>query len=91
MLLRVGCEFDYESDAAAPAVLVVEPHPDASVRLVREEWRTEPAMTLTGYDDLFGNRCRRVVLPTGATRLRYDAVVGTGLLPETKGVALQSQ
>ena len=82
MLLRVGCEFDYESDAASPAVLLVEPHPDASVRLVREEWRTEPAMTMSGYDDLFGNRCRRVVLPTGATRLRYDAVVELSRAPD---------
>jgi transglutaminase-like putative cysteine protease len=61
---------------------MVEPHPDAPVRRAWEEWQTEPAAPLTGYGDLFGNRCRRVILPAGAARLRYDAEVELSRTPD---------
>src|SRR5262249_34484593 len=75
MLLRVGCEFAYESPAATPAVVLVRPHPVPDHRIVREEWRVTPSVPSHGYLDLFQNRCERLVLPTGSSTLCYDAVV----------------
>ncbi len=75
MLLRVGCEFRYAADAATPAVMLVEPHPDPAHAVVREEWRAEPAVASHSYLDLFGNRCRRFNWPVGRTTVTYDAVV----------------
>jgi transglutaminase-like putative cysteine protease len=73
--LRVGCEFGYDSPAQTPAVVLVEPHPDPAHTIVREGWETDPVIERHGYYDLFRNRCQRLVLPTGASTLRYDAVV----------------
>ncbi len=75
MLLRVGCEFGYETAWPTPGVMLVQPHPDAPHRIAREAWEAEPALAPHEYRDGFGNRCRRFVLPVGATTLRYDAVV----------------
>jgi transglutaminase-like putative cysteine protease len=75
MQLRVGCEFEYDSSWPTPAVMLVEPHPDVARQVVRAAWENEPALTVHGYRDLFGNQCRRFVLPAGPARLRYDATV----------------
>jgi transglutaminase-like putative cysteine protease len=45
--------------------------------VIREEWTTQPGATYHDYADLFGNVCRRIVLPAGDVSLRYDAVVST--------------
>jgi transglutaminase-like putative cysteine protease len=75
MLLRVGCEFGYDSPAETPAVVLVRPHPVPAHRIVRERWDIDPAVPSHGYLDLFENRCERLVLPTGSSKLCYDAVV----------------
>lgn len=75
MLLRVGCEFAYESPGPTPSVMLVRPHPDCPHRVVEETWDAEPSFAPHGYRDLFGNRCDRFVLPEGETTLRYDALV----------------
>jgi transglutaminase-like putative cysteine protease len=75
MRLRVGCQFAYESPAPTPAVVLVRPHPAPDHRIVREEWTIDPETPSHGYLDLFQNRCERLVLPTGWSTLRYDAVV----------------
>ena len=80
--LRVGCEFDYESTWPTPAVMLVEPHHDTPHRIVREGWVTEPSFPSHTYRDAFGNLCRRFVLPVGATRLYYDAVVEISGAPD---------
>ena len=82
MELRVGCEFEYETPAPTPAVLLVEPHRDAPHQVLHATWETEPALPTHTYHDLFGNLCRRFVLPVGRTRLRYDAVVAISGAPD---------
>lgn len=82
MQLQVGCEFAYAADAATPAVLLVAPHPDARHRVVRETWTSHPPVIGHEYADLYTNRCRRIVLPAGATTLRYDAIVELDYLPD---------
>jgi transglutaminase-like putative cysteine protease len=75
MLLRVGCEFAYESPAPTPAVVLVRPHLVPDHRIVRGQWTITPPTPSHGYLDLFQNRCERLILPTGASTLCYDAVV----------------
>ncbi len=72
--MRIGCEFVFESAVATPAVFQVEPLEEAPVTVVRHDWRAEPALGLRRYVDLYGNPCRRVVLPAGRSTLSYDAV-----------------
>jgi transglutaminase-like putative cysteine protease len=75
MRVRVGCEFRYESQAPVPALVLVEPHPDASHTVVEGTWDIEPATASHTYRDAFGNRVRRLILPPGDATLRYDALV----------------
>lgn len=78
--LRVGCEFVYRSDWPTPAIVQVEARRDGTrrdlhFRLVRETWCTSPEIPSHEYLDVYGNRCRRLMIPVGETRLSYDALV----------------
>ena len=74
MRLRLGCHFEHDAAEPTPAVLLVEPHLDERGQVVAERWTTEPELRTTGYLDLYGNRCRRVLLPAGASTITIDAV-----------------
>jgi transglutaminase-like putative cysteine protease len=73
--LRVGCQFDYESEGAVPAVMLVRARPDGEHRTRYESRWLEPEVPVREYVDGFGNLCWRLTLPGGPVRIRYDAVV----------------
>ena len=75
MKLRLGCHFEHDASAPTPAVVLVEPHFEAAGGLVAERWSSEPSLETTSYVDVYGNRCRRLVLPEGASSFTYDALV----------------
>ncbi len=75
MQLRVGCEFHYDVAYPTPAVAQVQPRPDGSFHLLRDEWRTTPDLPIHEYRDLYGNVCRRMTMPPGPLTLRYDALI----------------
>jgi transglutaminase-like putative cysteine protease len=75
MLIKVGCEFRYESTWATPAVMQVEPRADGDFRLLHEEWQLTPPLELQAYRDMYGNTCRRMVIPAGEQVISYDATV----------------
>ena len=75
MRLRLGCRFEHEALSPTPAVVLVEPHFDAAAGIVAERWSSEPAVEATSFVDLYGNRCRRVLLPEGVSTFSYDALV----------------
>lgn len=73
--VRVGCEFNFESDGPVPTLMLVRARPDREHRTVYETRWTDPQIPLREYSDSFGNRCWRLVAPGGAVTIRYDAVV----------------
>jgi transglutaminase-like putative cysteine protease len=75
MLIRVGCEFRYEATWPTPAVMQVQPHPDAAQRILHETWQLTPPIALHSYSDLYHNTCQRMVIPPGSQVLRYDATI----------------
>ncbi len=83
MRLRLGCRFEHDASAPTSAVVLVEPHPsDKDGALVAERWSSEPALETTSFVDLYGNRCRRLVLPQGPSSFSYDAIVAISPDPE---------
>ncbi|HWE62937.1 MAG TPA: transglutaminase family protein [Chloroflexota bacterium] len=74
MQVRIGCEFQYEVPVETPSVVQVQPHEVGDHRLIRETWETTPGIAGALYHDLYGNTCRRLILPKGAVTLRYDAI-----------------
>jgi transglutaminase-like putative cysteine protease len=75
MHIRVGCEFTYEANGPTPTVLLVQPHPDAEQKLLREVWKFTPHLDMHSYLDVFDNVCQRVLLNRGEHVLTYDALV----------------
>jgi transglutaminase-like putative cysteine protease len=75
--VRVGCEFELTSAAPTPAVLMVQPKLENGLAIAEEHWEVEPAAPFREGVDALGNSVRRLVLPQGDFRFRYDATVTT--------------
>ena len=71
--LRVGCEFVHQSETDVPAVFQVEPLSDQKVDLIDERWSLEPDEPTHVYTDLYGNPCRRLIMPAGRSVISYQA------------------
>jgi transglutaminase-like putative cysteine protease len=80
--VRVGCEFLYRLTWPVPIVLQVEARKDQDRAIVAESLTTEPLIAARSYVDSYGNRCRRMTLPPGDVRVRYEAEALTDLGPE---------
>jgi transglutaminase-like putative cysteine protease len=72
MWLRLGCEFEYAATHPTPSLWQIRVRPDGAQRLLEEEW-SAPARA-TWYLDSYANVCDRVMLPSGASVVRYDAL-----------------
>jgi transglutaminase-like putative cysteine protease len=75
MEIRVGCTFDYTTEGAIPTTMMVEPHGDASHRVLRQEWKIAPSVPVHEFRDLYGNTSRRFTMPGGELQVSFDAVV----------------
>ena len=73
--LTVGCEFVHQSEIDIPAVFQVEPLSDQKVDVVDERWSLEPEGPTRAYTDLYGNLCRRLIVPAGRSVISYRATV----------------
>jgi len=82
MRIRVGCEFEYASEAAVPMLMMVRAQPDGEQQTLYESRWTEPQLAVREYVDTFENHCWRFTAPAGPFRIRYDAVVVTSSQPD---------
>ena len=74
--LRIGYEFVYECPRPTPMLLMLNVHPSrASDLVVPDELVTDPLIAISSYRDGFGNRCSRIVAPTGQLRLSANGIV----------------
>lgn len=74
-LLRVGCAFTYRAEVPTPAVFLIGAARGGGVLVSREHLVVEPETPVRHHFDLYGNRCARVVLPTGLSTVNYSAWV----------------
>jgi transglutaminase-like putative cysteine protease len=72
LALTVGCTFGFETPQAISAVLQVAPTRDDQV-VLSERWETDADHH--GYADSFGNRCERIRIDAGTSRIVYEAEV----------------
>ena len=80
MLVRIGCEFEFETLDMTPSLWQVRPRPDGDHRIVSQTW--EPPGPTHTYIDAYGNECDRVDLPPGRSVMRYDATVDVPSNPD---------
>ena len=73
--LSVGCEFVHRSAFDIAAVFQVEPVADQKADQVEAEWTMDPEGPTRTYGDLYGNVCRRLVIPAGRSVITYRATM----------------
>ncbi len=91
MQLRIGYELIYSFPQPTPIILVVNIHYSrASDIVVPDRLTVEPPIPITGFRDVFGNWCHRLLAPAGRLRLATDGVIrDSGQLEETVSAAGQ--
>jgi transglutaminase-like putative cysteine protease len=81
--IRFGYEFVYSVAQQTPMIFTLHCQPQGSQRLVRRDiLRTEPAIPLFFYPDVFGNTCTRLEAPPGLLRVTADGIMGDCGSPE---------
>jgi transglutaminase-like putative cysteine protease len=73
--LDVGCQFQYQVEVPTPAIFMVRPEENPANHIVAETWSIEPHERYHDYRDIYGNSCRRLTLPAGASVVRYNAQI----------------
>ncbi len=71
--LTVGCAFAFDTTQTLAAVMQVAPFPQPGIQLEREQWNT--GVDHYTYVDLYGNRCERLRIAEGRSRISYEAQV----------------
>jgi len=81
--IRYGYELVFSCPQATPMVLMLHTHPSRIPDLIRPDtMRTDPAIPLTLYSDVYGNTCTRIVAPPGQLRITADALIQDSGVPE---------
>lgn len=76
MLIRYGYEMTFVCPKPTPMICQLDVHPSAAIRVRRETpFAALPTVTSRVYGDLFGNRCRRFVAPTGRLTITCDGEI----------------
>ncbi len=83
MKLRIGCELQYVFPQPTPAILILNTHFTRFSDLsTPDHIMVSPSVPISGYRDVFGNWCSRIVAPTGRVRISTDAIVRDSGLPD---------
>jgi transglutaminase-like putative cysteine protease len=83
MLIRIGFEIIFDVPAPAPMSVVLSLHPDRDPSVRRAGGlQVEPRVPVAWFSDAFGNRCARLVAPTGRLVLWDDVIVADSGLPD---------
>jgi transglutaminase-like putative cysteine protease len=76
MLIKIGFEIGLQLVFPTTIIYVLRVHPSRAADLVEpENFRVEPELEITEYEDVFGNLCGRVNAPAGIVRFLNRAVI----------------
>ena len=83
MNIRFGYELVYSVPQQTPMIFTLHCQPQGSQQLMLPDtMRTDPAIPLFYYPDVFGNKCTRVEAPAGFLRVTADGVMQDCGLPQ---------
>jgi transglutaminase-like putative cysteine protease len=83
MLIHLGCELQFNVPSPVPLLAKLYLHPTQTFKLrTPERFRIEPEAPLEEFNDEFGNRVGRTILPVGTVRMWTDAVVEDDARPD---------
>jgi transglutaminase-like putative cysteine protease len=90
MKLQAGFELIYEFLQPTPIIAMLNVHHTrVSDLIVPDRLITDPLIPMTGYQDEFGNWCKRGLAPAGRLRLTTDCVIRDNGLDEVDSTACQ--
>ena len=75
MLIRYGYEMTFEVSQATPMICLLTIHSERSGDIRRESFQATPEVPVASYFDMFGNACRRLVVPPEGLTLTTDGVI----------------
>lgn len=83
MLIKVGFEIVFEAPQPTPMLLMLYLHPSRELTTRQpDRLQTLPALPIATYYDAYGNRCGRVVAPSGHIVFSNEAIVDDCGLPD---------
>jgi transglutaminase-like putative cysteine protease len=83
MLIRVGCEIEFDFPEPTAVILMLSLHPVRAPTIRgHEQLQVEPAVPVSQFFDTYGNRCGRAVVPAGHVTFRNEATVEDCGLPD---------
>lgn len=83
MLIQIGYEIVFELPVSVPMILMLYTHPSRAGTLKQpEQLKIEPDIPIQEFIDGFGNRCGRIVAPSGRLRLWNDNIVADSGQPD---------
>jgi transglutaminase-like putative cysteine protease len=84
MQIKIGYDIEFDVLAPTPMLVMLFVHPDRERDLVKpEELIVEPALPVSTYTDVFGNKVGRITAPAGRLRLRSESVIYDDLVHDT--------
>ncbi|MDQ6619801.1 MAG: transglutaminase family protein [Pseudomonadota bacterium] len=76
MKIRIGYDIRYECPQPTFMILMLNVHYSRVGDLLgADHVMTSPSLPMTGYRDIYGNWCTRILAPAGETRIWADAVI----------------
>lgn len=83
MLLKIGYEVEFDILTPTAMLLLLYVHPSRTADLIEpESVIIEPQLPIEIFTDWFGNRCGRILAPTGKLNIQYNNVIKDTGLPE---------
>jgi len=83
MKIRAGYRISYESPKPTPMILALRIHPSREPNLiVHDDPHFDAHVELHEYHDGFGNRCGRIVAPTGRLTISTDFLINDSGAPD---------
>jgi transglutaminase-like putative cysteine protease len=83
MKFRIGFELSFEFSQPTPVITVLQVHDARASDLEEPDTiATFPAVAVSPYRDIFGNRCGRLLAPAGDMMIRTDTVARDDGLPD---------
>ncbi|QKT03538.1 transglutaminase family protein [Ectothiorhodospiraceae bacterium 2226] len=84
MWLRVSCSIEMDFEVESPMILLLRPRSDARQWVARDRYAVSPALPITEYTDMYGNRCQRLLAPPGRFELNVSSDVKVAALTEQR-------
>jgi transglutaminase-like putative cysteine protease len=89
LTVRVGCIIAYQTPLPTPAIHVLKPRRDPSIRVMQEHLSFGIGMQGEEFVDAHGNLTHRGMLMPGRNEIRHDALVAVSSLPDSRDAPAQ--